>query len=91
MTSFPPDRQPRDRQPRDRRPPDRQPPAQGSGIVRPERTADDVLRGRLQRRRDRIRAEIHRNRTEPHKVPTWLLAAVLGAFLLGWLYLVLTS
>jgi hypothetical protein len=66
-------------------PPDRQPAAQ------PERTADDVTWGRLRRKRDRIRAEIHRNRTEAHKVPTWLLAAILGVFLLGWLYLVISS
>jgi len=66
-------------------PPDRQPAA------RPERTAEDVTWSRLQRKRERIRAEIHRNRTEPHKVPTWVLAAVLGAFLLGWLVLVVTS
>jgi len=67
-------------------PPDRQPAAAPL-----ERTADDVLWGRLRRRRDRIRAEIHRNRTAPHKVPTWLLAAVLGAFILGWLFLVVTT
>jgi len=56
-----------------------------------ERTAEDVLSGRLRRRRERIRAEIHRNRAEPHRVPTWLLAAVLGALVLGWVYLLVTS
>lgn len=70
-------------------PPDRSSPDPSADLA--ERTADDVAWGRLRRRRDRIRAEIHRNRTEPHKVPTWLLAAVLGAFLLGWLFLVLTA
>ncbi|GIF26195.1 hypothetical protein BJ973_003465 [Actinoplanes tereljensis] len=56
----------------------------------PERTADDVAWGRLQRRRDRIRAEVRRNRAGGHRIPTWALAAVLGLFLLGWLILILT-
>ena len=57
----------------------------------PERSAEDVAWGRVQRKRDRIRAEISRNRAGGHKIPTWVLAAILGLFLLGWLWLVLTS
>jgi hypothetical protein len=57
----------------------------------PERTAEDVAWGRVQRKRDRIRSEIRRNRAGGHKVPTWLLAAALGVILLGWLWLVATS
>ncbi|GIM90582.1 hypothetical protein [Paractinoplanes toevensis] len=57
----------------------------------PERTAEDVAWGRLQRRRDRIRAEVRRNRAGGHRIPTWVLAAVLGVFLLGWLALILKS
>ncbi|WP_164842489.1 hypothetical protein [Actinoplanes solisilvae] len=45
----------------------------------------------MQRKRDRIRAEIERNRAGGHRVPTWVLAAVLGVFLLGWVCLVVTS
>lgn len=56
----------------------------------PERTAEDVSWGRVQRRRDRIRAEISRNRAGGHKIPTWVLAVVLGLFLLGWLWLIVT-
>ena len=56
----------------------------------PERTAEDVSWGRVRRRRDRIRAEISRNRAGGHKIPTWVLAAVLGLFLLGWLWLSVT-
>ena len=56
----------------------------------PERTAEDVSWGRVRRRRDRIRAEISRNRAGGHKIPTWVLAAVLGLFLLGWLWLIVT-
>jgi hypothetical protein len=56
-----------------------------------ERSAEDVRWGRVQRRRDRIAAEVRRNRAGGHRVPTWVLAAVLGLVLLGWLYLILTG
>jgi len=56
-----------------------------------ERTAEDVLWGRVQRKRDRIRAEIRRNRAGGHKIPTWVLAAILAAVLLGWLWLILSG
>ena len=56
-----------------------------------ERTAEDVAWGRVQRKRERIRSEIRRNRAGGHKIPTWLLAVVLGIILLGWLWLVATS
>jgi hypothetical protein len=46
--------------------------------------------GRLHRRRERIRAEIRRNRAGGHRVPTWVLAAVLAAILLGWLWLIMS-
>lgn len=55
----------------------------------PERTAEDVAWGRVQRKRERIRAEIRRNRAGGHKIPTWVLAAVLALVLLGWLWLLL--
>ena len=57
----------------------------------PERTAEDVAWGRVQRKRERIRDEIKRNREGGHRVPTWVLAAVLGVFLLGWLWLILSG
>ena len=55
-----------------------------------ERTPEQVRWGRLERRRERIRAEIGRNRAGGHKVPTWVLAAVLGLIVAGWIYLVAT-
>jgi hypothetical protein len=67
--------------------PDEPPPAEDKR----ERTVEDVLRGRIERRRERIRAEIRRNRAGGHKVPTWVLAVILAAFLAGWLYLIITS
>jgi hypothetical protein len=57
----------------------------------PERSGEDVRWSRLERRRDRIRAEIQRNRAGGHPIPTWALAALLGLILLGWLYLIVTS
>jgi len=54
-----------------------------------ERTAEEVQWRRLQRKRERIRAEIARNRAGGHKIPTWVLAVILGAVLVGWLWLIL--
>jgi len=54
-----------------------------------ERTAEDVQWRRLQRKRERIRSEIARNRAGGHKIPTWVLAVILGAVLVGWLWLIL--
>jgi hypothetical protein len=39
---------------------------------------------RLQRRRDKIVAEIEANRRGEYTVPTWVLALVLAALLAGW-------
>jgi hypothetical protein len=46
---------------------------------------------RAERRRERIRAEIQRNREGGHKIPTWVLAAVLGLVIAGWVWLFLTT
>jgi hypothetical protein len=56
----------------------------------PERTAEQVTWSRLERRRERIRTELRRNREGGHKIPTWVPATVLGLILLGWLYLIAT-
>jgi hypothetical protein len=56
----------------------------------PERTSEQVTWGRLERRRERIRAEIRRDRAGDHKIPTWVLAAVLGLVVAGWIYLIAT-
>jgi hypothetical protein len=44
----------------------------------------------MERRRERIRAEIRRNREGGHKIPTWVLAAVLGLVVIGWIWLAVT-
>ena len=54
----------------------------------PERTREEVYWRRVQRRRERIRGEIARNRAGGHRVPTWVLAAILGVVVLGWVLLV---
>jgi flagellar motor component MotA len=56
-----------------------------------ERSVEDVMWRRVERKRERIRAEIERNRKGGHKIPTWVLAAVLGLILAGWIYLIITS
>jgi hypothetical protein len=53
-------------------------------------TEEPLLPGRAQRRRDRIRAEVARNRAGGHPVPTWALAVLLGLLLLGWVYLIVS-
>jgi hypothetical protein len=67
--------------------PDQPPP----GEPRPERSVEDVLWGRVQRKRARIRSEIDRNRAGGHKIPTWVLATVLGLILAGWLIVIVTN
>jgi len=66
-------------------------PAQPAAVDQRERTVEDVMWGRVQRKRDRIRAEIARNRAGGHRIPTWVLAVVLGLLLLGWAYLIVTT
>ena len=66
--------------------PGQQPPGE-----KPERTFEDVMWGRVERRREKIRSEIERNRQGGHKIPTWVLAVVLGLLLLGWLWLLLAG
>jgi hypothetical protein len=66
-------------------------PASDPSAEPPERSVDDVLWGRVRRKRDRIRAEVHRNRRGGHRIPTWALTAVLVALLLGWLCLIVAS
>jgi hypothetical protein len=45
---------------------------------------------RAERRQARIRAEIRRNREGGHRVSTWVLATVLGLFVAGWIWLIVT-
>jgi hypothetical protein len=70
-------------------PPDQ--PRQPSAAGKRKRTAADVLWGRVESRRQRIRADIARERAGGHKIPTWAMAVVLGLLLLGWVYLILTN
>ena len=65
------------------REPDQYPPGE-----KPERSIEDVMWGRVERRRERIRAQVEHSRKGRHKIPTWFMATVLGLLLLGWLYLI---
>ncbi|HZN20379.1 MAG TPA: hypothetical protein VFB84_19635 [Micromonosporaceae bacterium] len=49
-----------------------------------ERSYTEARMGWSQRRREKIVAEIERNRRGDHKVPTWVLALVLVAFVAVW-------
>ncbi|HET6214151.1 MAG TPA: hypothetical protein VFE14_14905 [Micromonosporaceae bacterium] len=48
-------------------------------------------KSRLDRRRDKIVAEIQRNRRGGHRVPTWVLALLLLLALAGWAAIVLLT
>ncbi|MFY1631954.1 hypothetical protein ACN27F_01515 [Solwaraspora sp. WMMB335] len=45
----------------------------------------------LQRRRDKIAAEIARNRRGEYTVPTWVLALALGLIIAAWAFLIVIS
>ncbi|RZU75275.1 hypothetical protein EV384_3807 [Micromonospora kangleipakensis] len=77
--------------------------AAGAGGRRPSRYAGDAMNtsepsGRdsgteklnwIDRRREKIRAEIDRNRRGEYTVPTWVLAAALVLIVGAWLALIL--
>ena len=58
------------------------------GVSMPETRPELIRQGWLQKRRDKVRAEIDRNRRGDYKVPTWVFAVLLVALLAGWLLLV---
>jgi hypothetical protein len=50
-----------------------------------------VMAGWLERRRERARAEIERNRQGGHRVPTWVLVVALVVLVAGWIAVVMRS
>ncbi|HEX2357206.1 MAG TPA: hypothetical protein VHI50_12195 [Micromonosporaceae bacterium] len=56
-----------------------------------ERSAADGQDSRINRRRDRIVAEIQRNRRGQYRIPTWVLTVALVALVAGWVLLVVLS
>ncbi|MFJ6197491.1 hypothetical protein [Micromonospora sp. NPDC092111] len=42
----------------------------------------------IERRREKIRAEVERNRRGEYTVPTWVLVVALVAIVVGWLALI---
>lgn len=56
-----------------------------------DHSAEATRRGWAQRKRERIAAEIARNRRGEYTVPTWVLALALALIVGGWLALVLLS
>jgi hypothetical protein len=53
-----------------------------------ERTDAQVRKGFMQRRREKMIAEIERNRRGEYKVPTWVMAVALVVIVAGWAALV---
>ncbi|WP_433342298.1 hypothetical protein [Micromonospora sp. CA-111912] len=54
----------------------------------PERDRGAEKLNWVERRREKIRAEVERNRRGDHKVPTWVLAVALAVIVGGWLALI---
>jgi len=48
-----------------------------------------VRQGWIQRRREKVVAEIERNRRGDYKVPTWVLAVALAVVVLAWVALII--
>ncbi len=46
---------------------------------------------RTDRRREKIRQQVSQARHGRQIIPTWLMAAILGLILAGWLYLIITK
>lgn len=59
-----------------------------SGVSMPETRPEIIRQGWLQKRQQKVRDEIERNRRGDYKVPTWVLAALLVAVLVGWLLII---
>ena len=57
----------------------------------PERSEGEVRFQRAERRREKIYRDIQRDRAGNHRVPTWVLATVLGLILAAWVYLIISS
>lgn len=55
----------------------------------PERTFPEARLSWVQRRREKIAAEIERNRRGDYRVPTWVLVMLLVAFVGGWVALII--
>jgi hypothetical protein len=53
--------------------------------------SDPAAKGWLLRRRAKIIAEVERNRSGGHRVPTWVLVAVLVAFVAAWALVIVLS
>lgn len=75
--------------------PDQQPPparpAPADRASSPQHAVEQFVKRRYERRREKIQAEIRRNRAGGHRVPTWVLAALLALILGAWALLIIVS
>jgi hypothetical protein len=56
-----------------------------------KRSFDEARRARAQRRRERVQADMRRNRDGDHRIPTWVLAVVAGVILAGFVYVIVAT
>jgi hypothetical protein len=71
--------------------PEQAPPSKSEGRQRRTKEDLDARWARIDKRRAKIRAEIERNREGGHRVPTWVLAAILVVVLAVWIFLIVTG
>ncbi|MFE9690310.1 hypothetical protein [Micromonospora sp. NPDC005806] len=64
-------------------------PSGRGGGANPGRDSGTEKLNWIDRRREKIRAEIERNRRGEYTVPTWVLAAALVLIVVAWLALIL--
>jgi len=57
----------------------------------PRETNPLVRQGWIQRRREKVVAEIERNRRGEYKVPTWVLAVALAVVVLAWAAIIIVG
>ncbi len=65
--------------------------ASGAPAAKPDRVDSDDRLGRIERKRERIRAELDRNQVGGHRIPTWVMACALGLIVVVWILLLVTS
>jgi len=63
-------------------------PAEPGYLPMPETRPELMRQGWLQKRREKVREEVERNRRGEYTVPTWVFAVLLAALIGGWLLLI---
>ncbi|GAA3922833.1 hypothetical protein [Actinoplanes auranticolor] len=80
-----------DQHPSGRRLPGQPPGVQHPTGQKPAEPVEDRKPSLVERRRERIRAEVQQARNGDHRVPTWVLTTILIVIVVAWLALIITA